>query len=144
MRKGKKKCKACADAAKIGKTMANKTRKSSKSLVMDGLLYGGGVAVGSYIVPKVQEMADPSGKIDPKIVNAITGAVGLFGADIVKKYLGDEAGKITLGIGIGGVGTLLSSVLGIGYVVSPSYDLDRIIGAGYDFSGTTGSNPGDI
>lgn len=143
MCKDNKKCKACA-AAQIGKTMARKTRKSSKSLVMDGLLYGGGVAAGAWLVPKVMETADPSGKLDPKIVNALTAAAGLLGSQFVSKNVGQEVGKVTLGIGIGGVAALIADVAGIGYVISPSYDVNNVVGLQDDFRGTTGANPGAI
>lgn len=130
MCKGNKQCKACAQA-QIGKTMAKKSRKSSsKSLVMDGLLYGGGVVAGGYLVPKVLEIADPSGKMDSKIINGLTAAAGLFGSSYVGKAIGAEAGKVTLGIGIGGVAALISELFGggMGYVVNPNTDLERIVG----------------
>lgn len=97
---------------------------------MDGLLYGGGVVAGGFLVPKVLQFADPAGKLDSKIVNGLTAAAGLFGAPMVGKSLGAEAGKITLGIGIGGVAALVSELMGggVGYVVNPNTDLERIVG----------------
>ena len=138
MCKGNKKCKACS-LASIGKTMA-KSRKSSKSLVMDGLYITGGVVAGGYAVPKVVEMVDPTGKLDPKITQGIAAAGGFFGAMNTKGTIQ----KVLLGVGIGAAANLLSEVVGMGYVVSPSYDVNRIIGAGDNYSGTTGLNPGDI
>lgn len=120
--------------------MATKTRKSSKTLIMDGLYITGGVVAGSYAVPKVVEMLDPSGKIDDKLTKGLAAAGGFFGAMNTK----GEVQKILLGVGIGAAAGLLSEVLGVGYVVSPSYDINRIIGAGDDFRGTTSLNPGDI
>lgn len=144
MCKGNKKCKACA-LASIGKTMAKKSRKSTKSAVMDVALYGAGVAAGGILVPKAVEQLDPTGKLDDKIVNALTAAVGIFGAQYATKAMGQEAGKVVMGIGIGGAAALLSDLAGMngmGYVVSPSYDVNRILGDNY--SGTTGLNPGDL
>lgn len=138
MCKDNKKCKACA-AASIGKTMA-KSRKSSKSLVMDGLYITGGVVAGGYAVPKLVEMVDPTGKLDPKLTQGIAAAGGFFGAMNTK----GEIQKLLLGVGIGAAANLLSEVVGMGYVVSPSYDVNRIIGAYDNYGGTTGQNPGDI
>lgn len=107
---------------------------------MDGLYITGGVVAGGYAVPKVVEMVDPSGKLDPKITQGLAAAGGFFGAMNTK----GTVQKILLGVGIGAAANLLSEVVGMGYVVSPSYDVNRIIGAGDDFRGTTGQNPGDI
>lgn len=139
MCKDNKKCKACA-AAQIGKTMAKKTRKSSKSLIMDGLYTTAGVVAGGYAVPKLVEMVDPNGKLDPRLTQGVAAAGGFFGAMNTK----GEIQKVMLGVGIGAAANLLSEVIGMGYVVSPSYDVNRVIGAGDDFRGTTGQNPGDI
>lgn len=139
MCKDNKKCKACA-AAQIGKTMAKKTRKSSKSLIMDGLYTTAGVVAGGYAVPKLVEMVDPNGKLDPRLTQGVAAAGGFFGAMNTK----GEIQKVMLGVGIGAAANLLSEVIGMGYVVSPSYDVNRVIGAGDDFRGTTGLNPGDI
>ena len=139
MCKDNKKCKACA-AAQIGKTMAKKSRKSSKSLIIDGLYITGGVVAGGYAVPKVVEMLDPTGKLDPKLTQGAAAAAGFFGAMNTK----GEIQKVMLGVGIGAAANLFGEVIGMGYVVSPSYDVNRIIGAGDDFRGTTGLNPGDI
>ncbi len=135
-----KACKACAAAIKGTKKMA-KSRKSSKNLVMDGLYITGGVVAGGYAVPKVVEMIDPNGKMDPKLTQGIAAAGGFFGAMNTK----GAAQKVLLGVGIGAAANLLSEVVGMGYVVSPSYDVNRIIGsASDDFRNTTGMNPGDI
>lgn len=139
MCKDNKKCKACA-AAQIGKTMAKKTRKSSKSLIMDGLYTTAGVVAGGYAVPKLVEMVDPNGKLDPRLTQGVAAAGGFFGAMNTK----GEIQKVMLGVGIGAAANLFGEVIGMGYVVSPSYDVNRIIGAGDDFRGTTGLNPGDI
>lgn len=138
MCKDNKKCKACA-LASIGKTMA-KSRKSSKSLVMDGLYITGGIVAGGYAVPKVVEMLDPTGKLDPKLTQGFAAVGGFFGAMNTK----GEIQKLLLGVGIGAAANLLSEVVGMGYVVSPSYDVNRIIGASDNYSSTTGLNPGDI
>lgn len=140
MCKGNKKCKACAAAIK-GTKMA-KTRKSSKNLVMDGLYITGGVVAGSYAVPKVVEMVDPSGKIDSKLTQGLAAAGGFFGAMNTKGV----TQKLLLGVGIGAAAGLISDIVGsgMGYVVSPSYDLNRIIGASDNYSGTTGLNPGEV
>lgn len=108
---------------------------------MDGLYITGGVVAGGYAVPKVVEMVDPNGKLDPKLTQGIAAAGGFFGAMNTK----GATQKVLLGIGIGAAANLLSEVVGMGYVVSPSYDVNRIIGgASDDFRNTTGMNPGDI
>ena len=106
MCKDNKKCKACA-AAQIGKTMAKKTRKSSKSLIMDGLYTTAGVVAGGYAVPKLVEMVDPNGKLDPRHTQGVAAAGGFFGAMNTK----GEIQKVMLGVGIGAAANLLSEVI---------------------------------
>lgn len=143
---GSKKCKACA-AAQIGKSMANKSRKSSKGLLMDGVLIAGGAVLGGYAVPKVVESVDPTGKVDPKLVDAAVAALGLLGSKYVGKKLGNEAGKITMGVGVGALVSLGNNLMSsMGYVVSPTYDVNQVLGAndwGNSFR-TTGANPGAL
>lgn len=143
---GSKKCKACA-AAQIGKSMANKSRKSSKGLLMDGVLIAGGAVLGGYAVPKMVEQVDPTGKVDPKIVDVAVAALGLLGSKYVGKKLGNEAGKITMGVGVGALVSLGNNLMSsMGYVVSPTYDVNQVLGAndwGNSFR-TTGANPGAL
>lgn len=124
MCKGDVKCKACAAAIK-GTKMA-KSRKSSKSLVQDGLYITGGVVAGGYAVPKVVEMVDPTGKFDPKIVQGAAAAAGFFGAMNSKGV----AQKVLLGVGIGAAANLLGELVGMGYVINPNTDLNNIVGYG--------------
>lgn len=142
MCKGNKKCEACS-AAKIGKTMATKTRKSSKNIAMDVAYYTGGAVAGGYLVPKVVEMVDPSGNMDPKLINGGALVLSVLGAMNTK---GDFQ-KLLIGAAVGSGTALAYSVLpmnGLGYVISPSYDVNRVMGtrAGGEYSGTTGQNPG--
>ena len=141
MCKGNKKCKACA-AATIGKTMA-KTRKT-KGLLIDGVLIAGGAVIGGYAVPKVVEQFDPTGKIDTKIVDVTTAVAGLFGSKYATKSFGPEVGKLVMGIGVGALISLGNNLVnGMGYVVSPTYDVNQVLGWG-ESRGTTGANPGTI
>ena len=144
MCKGNKKCKACA-AATIGKTMAK--QRKTKGLLMDGVLIAGGAVIGGYAVPKVVEQLDPTGKMDPKIVDVATAAAGLFGSKYATKSFGPEAGKIVMGIGVGALISLGNNLVsGMGYVVSPTYDVNQVLGAnewGNSFR-TTGANPGAL
>ena len=140
---GDKKCKACSIAS-IGK-MANKTRKSSKNTVlMDAAAVTGGLVLGAVAVPKVLEMVDKSGSIDPNYVNGGTAALAVFGAMKTK----GTTQKVLIGVGAGAAAKLIGSMTGMGYVDSPSYDVNRILGgvdtAGGNYSGTTGANPGAI
>ncbi len=136
MCKDNKKCKACA-LASIGKTMA-KSRKSSKGATQNALLLGAGGVLGAVLVPKAQDALDPEGKLSNTYVNLITAGVGIFGAPLVKKFLGknfgEEASKLVMGMGIGGViaaGTSFAKEQGwIGYVINPNTDLERIVGYG--------------
>ena len=105
MCKGDVKCKACAAAIK-GTKMA-KSRKSSKSLVQDGLYITGGVVAGGYAVPQLVNMIDPTGKFDPKLVQGAAAAGGFFGAMNTK----GTTSKILLGVGIGAAANLLGDEL---------------------------------
>lgn len=141
MCKGNKKCEACS-AAKIGKTMATKTRKSSKNIAMDVAYYTGGAVAGGYLVPKVVEMVDPSGNMDPKLINGGALVLSVLGAMNTK----GDVQKLLIGAAVGSGTALASDVLSgsLGYVISPSYDVNRVMGtrAGGEYSGTTGQNPG--
>jgi hypothetical protein len=139
---GDKKCKACSIAS-IGK-MA-KTRKSSKNTVlMDTAAVTGGLFLGAVAVPKVVDMIDKTGTIDPNYINGGTAALAVFGAMKTK----GTTQKVLIGVGAGAAVKLLASVTGMGYVDSPSYDVNRVMGAvstgGGNFPGTTGANPGAI
>lgn len=118
---------------------------------MDGVLITGGIVLGGYAVPKVVEQVDPTGKVDPKLVDVVVAAAGLMGSKYVGKKLGNEAGKITMGVGIGALASLANQVFmnGLGYVVSPTYDVNQVLGANGDGYGgdsfrTTGANPGTL
>lgn len=139
MCKDNKKCKACA-LASIGKTMAKKTRKSSKSLIQDGLYITGGVVAGGFAVPKVVEMIDPTGKLDPKLVQGGAAAAGFFGAMNTK----GAVQKLLLGVGIGAAANLLSEVAGMGYVINPNTDLERIVGYGQGQFSDSRWNAGEL
>lgn len=91
---------------------------------MDGLYITGGVVGGGYVVPKVVEMIDPTGKMDPKITQGLAAAGGFFGAMNTKGV----ASKLLLGLGIGAAANLLSDVVGMGYVVNPNTNLSYIVG----------------
>lgn len=134
-----KACKACAAAIKGTKKMA-KSRKSSKNLVMDGLYITGGVVAGGYAVPKVVEMIDPNGKLDPKLTQGIAAAGGFFGAMNTK----GTAQKVLLGVGIGAAANLLSEVVGMGYVVNPNTNLENIIGYGEGNAPDSRYNAGEL
>ena len=134
-----KKCKACA-AASIGKTMAKKTRKSSpKGILITGAAITGGLLAGAVGVPKLAEMVVPTA--DDKTVNIGTLGLGILGAMYTKGHIQTGAIGMAAGAAVRLVAEYLPSM---GYVVSPSYDVNRIIGAGDDYRGTTGLNPGDI
>lgn len=143
MRNGKKNCKACA-AAKIGKTMA-KTRKSNgKNILKDVAYYTGGAVGGAFLVPKLVDMVDPSGTFDTKIVNGGALALSVLGAMNTK----GDIQKLFIGAAVGSGASLVNEVVmnGMGYVISPSYDVNRVMGptpqARGEFAGTTGANPG--
>lgn len=114
---------------------------------MDGVLIAGGAVLGGYAVPKVVEQVDPTGKVDPKLVDAAVAALGLLGSKYVGKKLGNEAGKITMGMGVGALVSLGNNLMSsMGYVVSPTYDVNQVLGAndwGNSFR-TTGANPGAL
>jgi len=92
---------------------------------MDGLTITAGVVGGSYAVPKLVEMVDPNGKIDPKLTAAAAAAGGFFGAMNTK----GATRNVLLGVGIGAAAQLLSEVAGLGYVVNPNTNLSYILGA---------------
>lgn len=120
--------------------MAKKTRKSSKSLIQDGLYITGGVVAGGFAVPKVVEMIDPTGKLDPKLVQGGAAAAGFFGAMNTK----GAVQKLLLGVGIGAAANLLSEVAGMGYVINPNTDLERIVGYGQGQFSDSRWNAGEL
>lgn len=117
-----------------------KSRKSSKNLVMDGLYITGGVVAGGYAVPKVVEMVDPTGKLDPKLTQGIAAAGGFFGAMNTK----GAAQKVLLGVGIGAAANLLSEVVGMGYVINPNTNLENIVGYGSGNAPDSRFNAGEL
>lgn len=139
MCKGDKKCKACA-LASIGKKMANKQRRSKSGAIQTVGAIGAGLLAGSLVVPKIVNTVDAEGKIDPKIISGL-GAVGGYLLGQRMKGFGQMA---AFGFAAGQALNLVASFAGMGYVDSPTYDLNRIIGAGDIYTGTTGANPGSI
>lgn len=142
MCKGNKKCKAC-NAAQIGSTM-KKTRKSGKNIAMDVAYYAGGAIAAGYVVPKVVEMVAPSGQMDPKLINGGSLVLSVIGAMNTK----GDVQKLLVGAATGSAVALANDLMAgsLGYVISPSYDVNRVFGTepGGQYAGTTGSNPGAL
>lgn len=107
---------------------------------MDGLYITGGVVAGGYAVPKVVEMVDPTGKLDPKLTQGIAAAGGFFGAMNTK----GAAQKVLLGVGIGAAANLLSEVVGMGYVINPNTNLENIVGYGSGNAPDSRFNAGEL
>lgn len=128
---GMKKCKACA-AAQIGKTMAKRTKRTAKNIAMDVVYYSGGAVAGAYVLPKILETVDPSGKLDSKIVNGGTAALAVLGAMNVKS---DPVKKLLVGAAVGSTVQLVTEVMamnGLGYVINPNTNLENVISGARD------------
>lgn len=135
---GNKKCKPCA-LAQIGKTMAKKTRRSKGGLQTVGAITTGLLA-GAFAVPRLMNAVDPAQKVNPKLVSGIGTAAAYFFGTKTSGF-----GQTALyGLSAGLALNLIASVAGIGYVDSPTYDVNRVAGAGSNYYGTTGANPGAI
>jgi len=137
MCKGDKKCKACA-LASIGKKMANKQRRSKTGGLQTVGAIGAGLLAGSLVVPKIVGAVDKTGSLDPRIISGI-GAVGGF---LLGQRMKGFAQMAAYGFAAGQGISLVASVAGLGYVDSPTYDLNRV--AGYDFANTASGNPGTV
>lgn len=118
--------------------MAKKSRKSTKSILMTGAAITGGLIAGAVAVPKLAAMVAPT--VDDKTINLATIGLGILGAMNTKGEI--QTGFIAMAGGAGA--SLISEVAGLGYVLSPTYDVNRIIGASDNYSGTTWANPGGI
>lgn len=138
MCKGNKKCKACA-LASIGKKMAKQRRSKHGGIQTVGAI-GAGLLAGSLVVPRIVTTVDAEGKIDPRIISGI-GAVGGY---LLAKRLKGFGQMAAYGFSAGQALNLVASVAGLGYVDSPTYELNRVAGAGDNYTGTTGANPGAI
>lgn len=138
MCKGNKKCKACA-LASIGKKMAKQRRSKHGGIQTVGAI-GAGLLAGSLVVPKIVNAVDPEGKFDPRIISGLGAVGGYFLAGKMKGFTQTMA----YGFAAGQALNLVASVAGLGYVDSPTYELNRVAGAGDNYTGTTGANPGAI
>lgn len=123
--------------------MANKkTRRSKNSGLQTVGGIGAGLLAGSLVVPKVVGAIDPNQKIDPKIVSAVGAAAGYM----VGRRLSGFTQMMAYGFAAGQALNVVASVAGLGYVDSPTYDVNRVAGAGdtFPFGGTAGANPGSV
>lgn len=119
--------------------MAKKTRRSKGGLQTVGAI-GAGLLAGSLVVPKIVDAVDPSQKINPKIISGIGAAAAYFFGTKTSGF-----GQMALyGLAAGQALNVVASVAGLGYVDSPTYDVNRVAGAGSNYYGTTGANPGAI
>lgn len=97
----------------IGKTMAKKTSRKKMSVqTVGGITVG--IAAGAIGIPKVVAMVDPSGNIDPKIING----VGAAGAWYFSTQQSGFIQSALQGLAAGLAWNVISNVAGIG---APDY-----------------------
>lgn len=112
---------------KIG-SMANKTRRSTKSTLQTVGGITAGIAAGAVGIPQVVKAIDPTGKFDTKLVNAV-GAAGAYWFSRKQKGFVQAALQ---GLSAGLAWNVIADVANIGYVNDNSTSLlNNVAGPDY-------------
>lgn len=123
---------------KIG-SMANKSRRSSKSTIQTVGGIATGIGVGAVGIPKVVGMIDPEGKFDTKLVNAVGAGAAYWFSRKQKGFMQAALQGLSAGL----VWNVIADVAGLGYLNDRSTDFLNNVAGANDYQNSR-LNPGTI